>query len=340
MHVEHCRHGRHWDAYICARPEATHCHLWAWRQVIEETYGHGTHYLAAVSGGTVQGVLPLVSMQSWLFGTFLVSLPFLNYGGVLADSPKARDALTAEAAKLAAEIRARHVEIRQGDPAALGWKEVAPKVAMRVPLPPTVGEYWNGLSSRLRNKVRRAGKNGLRARWGGVSAVASFYSVFSRNMRNLGTPVYPSRWFANVRDRFPASSDILEISDAGRPVAATFVTWYRDTVELPWIASVPEARGKYSTVQLYWTVLEWAIQRGFRRVDLGRCTPGSGVHRFKQQWGCEEKPLHWYYWLAPGQSIPQLRPDNPRYRMAIRAWQRLPLAVANQLGPRIVRSIP
>ncbi len=130
------------------------------------------------------------------------------------------------------------------------------------------------------------------------------------------------------------------IRDGKEPIAATFITTYRDRVELPWIASTPEGRKKYSSVLLYWTALEWAMQNGFRRVDLGRCTPGGGTHRFKAQWNCEEIPLPWCYWLKPGESLPQMRPDNPRFRIAVETWKRLPLGVANLIGPHIVRAIP
>ena len=133
---------------------------------------------------------------------------------------------------------------------------------------------------------------------------------------------------------------ILTLFDEGNPVATTLITNFRELVELPWIASAPEARKQYSTVLLYWTALEWAISQGYSRVDLGRCTPGGGVYEFKRQWQCEEVPLHWYYWLAPGVRTPELRPSNPRFRLAVRVWQKLPLGVANWLGPRIVRSIP
>ena len=115
---------------------------------------------------------------------------------------------------------------------------------------------------------------------------------------------------------------------------------YRDVLELPWAVSLEDERRDFSPLLLYWTMLEWAVAQGFRRVDLGRCTPGSGNHAFKRHWTKDEKPLHWYYWLAPGSGLPEARPDNPRYHLAIEMWKRLPLAVANQLGPRIVRGLP
>ncbi|MBI4167032.1 MAG: FemAB family PEP-CTERM system-associated protein [Acidobacteria bacterium] len=340
LRVGECNDHAAWDVFVRSLPAASHYHIWKWKNVIEETYGHASQYLAASQEGTIQGVLPLFLVKSRLFGRFLVSLPFLNYGGVLASSTDVQQALLVKASEVAHELGARYVELRQGSAGNLGWQDVAFKVAMVVPLPKTVDELWRKLSSRLRNKIRSAMKHGLTVRWGGSEAVSAFYRVFAPNMRNLGTPVYPRQWFENVCRITAHDSRVLTLWKEDRPIAATLITTFRDGVELPWIASLPEERKLHSTVLLYWTALEWAVQNGYRRVDLGRCTPGGGTYQFKRQWDCEERPLHWYYWLAPGVPLPQLRPENPRFRAAVWAWKRLPLGVANWLGPRIVRSIP
>jgi len=340
MKVEICGEPDHWDTYVKTVGIGHTAQRWAWKQAIEETYGHKGYYWVATEGSVVQGVLPLVLIESRLFGRFLVSVPFATYGGVLASNPEAREKLLAAVTELAGKLDVSHVELRQGEPSDCGWVDVSPKVAMVVPLTASPENIWTCLSSRLRNKVRKAEKEGLRWQWGGKEAVDDFYSVFAVNMRNLGTPVYPREWFLNLCRFHPENSQILILRDGDHPVAATFVTWFGDMVELPWIASIAEGQRKYATELLYWTVLKWAAERGFRRLDFGRCTPGGGVHRFKQQWLCQEERLHWYYWLAPGTPVPKLRPDNTSYRWAIKVWQHLPLSVTNRLGPHIVRSIP
>ena len=338
--VQVCSDPALWDAYVEASAEASNYHRWVWKRIIEETYGHQTYYLSVSCGKETQGVLPLVAIKSLLFGRFLVSLPFFSYGGVVASSGQAREALLARAVEIARELKARHIELRQGSPCGLGWREWAGKVTVLVGLPPAVDELWKRLSTGMRNKIRSAQKQGLRSQWGGAEAVDTFYGVFANNMRNLGTPVYPRSWFQNMCRYDPSGTRILSLWDGGRPVAAGIVTIFRDTVEWPWSATLQDSRRKYSAVYLYWKLLEWAVEQGYRRVDLGRCTPGSGTHTFKLHWPCEERPLHWYYWLAPGVPLPELRPDNPRFRLASTVWKRLPLIVANSLGPRVVRSFP
>jgi FemAB-related protein (PEP-CTERM system-associated) len=338
--IEHCKDQIEWDGYVGSTANASNYHRWAWGQAVEQSFGHEAYYLAARSNGVIDGVLPLVSMKGRFFGHFLVSMPFSSYGGVLAGTSEARKGLLERAVELAGGLGARHIELRQWTECDVPWKETTPKVTLEVELPKNRDELWGRLSSGMRNKVRNAKKHNLQIEWGGSGFVDCFYSVFARNMRDLGTPVYPRRWFENLCCQFPGEIRIVVVRDQGRPVAAGFVILFRDTVEFPWSASLRESRKKYSAVLMYWALLEWALQNGYRRVDLGRCTPQSGTYEFKRHWVCHEKSLHWYYWLSHGSPLPELRRENPRFRLARRLWQRLPLVVANRLGPRIVRAIP
>lgn len=340
MHIDIWKDQPSWERYVEYHPKACNYHRWGWGRVIEETYGHQSLYLAASESAQIRGVLPLVLMKSWIFGRSLISMPFFSYGGVLAETDEIRDGLLDKAIELGRELRVRHIELRQADESEYDWRDVAVKVTMTVPISGTIEDLWNQLSPKMRKRIRYARNHGLETRWGGLEDIGNFYSVFATNMRNLGTPVYPQSWFCNMQHHFPAEVRILTVWDAGHPVAAGWVSSYRDTLELPWAASIPESREKFSMLLLYWTLLEWAGQNGYQRVDLGRCTPGSGNYDFKHRWVCEEKPLHWYYWLAPGAPVPELRPDNRHYRLAVNTWKRLPLAVANRLGPRVVRCLP
>jgi serine/alanine adding enzyme len=340
MKVEICKDPSSWDTYVASMTGASNYHRWGWKTAIEKTFGHSSYYLAALDDVKIQGILPLVDMKSRLFGHFLVSLPFFSYGGVLASSTSARDALLLKASELAQDSGASHIELRQGTAQDLKWTDRTFKVTMELNLPETVDTLWDGLSSGMRNKVRKAQKNNFRIEWGAIESVDIFYQIFSTNMRNLGTPVYPKAWFLNLCKEFPQEVKVLTLWDEGVAVASGIVTCFRNALELPWSATLTESRKKYSAVFLYWTLLEWAISNNYRSVDFGRCTKGSGVYEFKKHWNSQERPLHWYYWLASGAPVPELRPDNPRYHLASQVWKRLPVPIANLLGPRIVRSIP
>lgn len=341
MRVDVCNDRRIWDSYITSAKQSYNYHRWNWRRVIEKTFGHEGHYLVASDQGKIEGALPLIQISSRLFGKFLVSMPFFSYGGIVADSSQARDLLLVGATELARNLGASHVELRQGDPQpAGGWHDRTPKVSMSLPLPKDSETLLRQLNPRLRNKVRNSQKRKLRVEFGGIEMIKTFYSIFSASMRDLGTPSYPRRWFENVCEEFSSETRVLTIWEENRAIAAGIITVYRNAVEFPWYATTAESRKSNSTLTMYWALLEWAIANGYDRVDFGRCTKGSGVYEFKRQWNCEERSLHWYYWLDQGGRVPELRPDNPRFRLAINLWKRLPISVANVLGPRISCSLP
>jgi FemAB-related protein (PEP-CTERM system-associated) len=343
VRVEVSRDPASWDAYVDRSPGALMYHRWVWRELVQETFGHQAFYLAAGSDGEIAGVLPLFLVKSRLFGRSLVSVPLSTYGGVLSDSSDAAQALLTGARELARECGARHVELRQVNCLEMelpAWSDLTPKVMVEVPLPTSAEEFWTKLSTGMRNKIRSAEKQGLRSETGGSEAISVFYRIFAANMRNLGTPVYPRAWFENLARRLRDQACFLSVWEGSQPIGAGMVIRDRNGAEWPWSATLPEFRRKYSAVYLHWKLFEWAIKNGCRRVDLGRSTPGSGTHMFKRHWPSEERPAHWYYWLAEGGSAPRVGADNPRFRVATEIWKRLPLFVANSLGPRIVRSFP
>jgi serine/alanine adding enzyme len=340
MKVELVERGEKWDEYVTlAAPDRSY-HHWVWCEVIKETFGHQPYYLAATDQGEIRGVLPLIFIRSRIFGSSLVSIPFFSYGGVLVSGNEARVALLNRAAALSRELGASHVELRQGDECPMPWESTAPRVTMELHLPATAEEFWKKLSSGMRNKVRQGQKADFRVEWGGLSLVRKFYEVFATNMRNLGTPVYPMSFFENQVRRLGDRISILMLWEGEKAVAGSFLTAHSDTLELPWSASLPESRKKYSQVTMYWLLIQRAIAQGFKKIDLGRCIRGSGTYEFKRHWNPIERPLHWYYWLKEGSAIPNLRPDNPKFKVATSMWKQLPLALANGLGPRVVRSLP
>lgn len=331
---------RRWDDFVARTEGASLYHRAALRDVIESTFGHDTHYLCAkASGSEIVGIFPLVRLRSRLFGDYLVSMPYFNYGGPVAVDPETVDALLARATEIAHELGCSHMEVRECSP-RVDWPVRHDKVAMWLDLPGTADELWQGLSAKLRSQIRRPLKEGAEVIHGGADLLDEFYAVFSRNMRDLGTPVYPKRFFAAVQETFPQASCIIVIRLLGRPVAAGFLLGFRDRLEIPWASSLREANPLGVNMLLYWEALKGAIEGGYRVFDFGRSTRDSGPYRFKAQWGAREIALYWHYWLRDGGRPPELNPHNPKYRLAISAWQRLPLGVANRLGPHIVKYLP
>jgi serine/alanine adding enzyme len=279
-----------WDSYVSAHSVSTRYHPWAWRGVFERVFGHETIYLVARRDATVVGLLPLVSFRSLLFGRFLVSLPFVNYGGVLADDDAAARALVDAARVEADRRRATSVELRHTRRMFADLPVKQHKVAMTLALPADPDTAWKGFDNKVRNQIRKAEKSNLEALVGGAELLDDFYAVFASNMRDLGTPVYSRRLFEEVVATIPESR-VYSVRLNGAPVAAGITIGYRRSVENPWASSLREHRSLNPNMLLYWTMLRDSIARGYKVFDFGRSTPNEGTYQFKKQWGAQESPF-------------------------------------------------
>jgi len=328
-----------WDTYVARHPESTAYHLSGWRAVIEACFGHRTFYLMATRGGEVSGLFPLVLIDG-LVGRFLVSLPFVDYGGVLADDASTERGLVAAAIAIAREVGAKHLEVRHAHRKQLGLLSKTHKVCLRLELPDDPTRLWQRLGSKLRSQIRRPEKDGCVARIGGREDLSAFYRVFAEHMRDVGTPVYPVNFFRHILESFPDTVRLCTTFHRGKPVAAGLLVSFGSHIGIQWAASLRRYNPVGPNMLMYWTALEYACARGFRQFDFGRSSPGSGTYRFKEQWGARPSQLYWDYWLGHEGPAPELNYANPKYRSAIWLWKHLPLAVANRLGPRIIKSIP
>jgi len=332
-------HPARWNAYVASHPRGTFYHRFEWLPLVARVFRHRILPLAMVSGERVIGVFPLVHIRSRLFGRVLVSMPFVNYGGVLGDSIEIEEALWHAAIRTAREHGAGSVEARHLNPHGFVEQGKQHKVGMTLSLAPTIEAQWKAFNAKLRNQIRKSELSGLSIRIGGATDVAAFYEVFSRNMRDLGTPVYHPALFTALLEVFPDACRIFTVWDQGTVIAAAIAIAHRDTLEVPWAASRRDALPRCPNHRLYWELIQHAIKAGFTRFDFGRSTPASGPYKFKAQWGAAEVPQFWEYWTATGK-LPNVSPQNPRYAFAVRLWKQLPLKIANSIGPFIVRNIP
>ena len=327
----------HWDAFVNTRADAAGYHAWNWRRVFTNAFGHEPVYLIARHGQQVAGVLPLVQIKSLLFGNSLTSLPFLNYGGVIADTAGTAEKLIAAASEQAQARRCKHVELRHVARQFPHLPCKTHKVAMHLPLTVSI---WDDLDRKVRNQIRKAEKSGLVVERGGEELLGDFYTVFARNMRDLGTPVYSRRLFEEVLRTFPDRAQLHIVRLKDQPIAAGLTYRTQSMVQLPWASSIREFNSLCANVLLYWDAIQFAQSSGAGVFDMGRSTPNEGTFKFKAQWGAVPVPLHWEYQLSSAGSLPNVSPANPKFQLAIALWQKLPLGVATRVGPLIVRAIP
>jgi FemAB-related protein (PEP-CTERM system-associated) len=331
--------GDSWDAFVRGRPGATHMHLHGWKGILGNVLGHETPYLVALDGGELRGVLPLVSVRSRLFGNYLVSMPFLNYGGPLGDEEAVR-ALVEVAVDMARGSATDLLELRSRRRLPVELPDSARKITVTLPLTPHDSEaLWSSFTSKLRNKIKRGLREDLDIR-AGRDQLEPFFRVFRHHMRDLGTPTLPRRLFEAIIERFPESSRFVCVYLEGRPAAAGCALTFGDEIEMTWSAALREFNRERPNMALYWGVMELACDEGLARFNFGRCSEGSGTHAFKASWtGAVDEPLHWYYWSPDGRRATPT-PDDSSYAWGPRIWRSIPVPIASAIGPRIIRLIP
>jgi FemAB-related protein (PEP-CTERM system-associated) len=338
--IQQATDGEAWQAFVDQHPHSTAYHRWGWKQVVERAFGWPTYFLTAAAHHQILGIVPIVHQSSRLFGSFMTSMPFINGGGILASDDAIEERLLQAAISVAQREGVPSLELRHRSDHRLGLRTKRHKVTVLKRVNRDTERMFAELDKKVRADVRRPMKSGLTSEHGGPELLDLFYPIFARNMRDLGTPVYGREFFHEILRAFPDATYITVVRHGGVAIASSLLMGYRDTIEAGWSSSLREYLPLKPNMLLYWQNLCLAAEKGYSIFDFGRSSIGSGTHRFKLQWGCEEIPLYWDYWLADGKELPEVNPDNPKYRLAIGIWQRLPLPVANRLGPRIVRCLP
>ncbi len=320
-----------WDAYVEAHADGTFFHLSGWKPVVEKVYGHRMHYFLAERDGAVVGVLPLGQVKHLLFGHALVSVPFCVYGGVLADGQEVRARLEQQAIELAESLGVDHLEMRNIDRQRADWPTKDLYVTFRRALEPDPDANLSAIPRKQRAMVRKGIKAGL---VGEIDTdVDRLYFAYSESVRNLGTPVFPKRHFQAIKGEFGTACDVISITHQDRLVGSVMNFYFRDTVLPYYGGGTAEARAVAANDFMYWEVMRRAAENGYKVFDYGRSKIDSGSYRFKKHWGFEPEPLHYEYYLVKAKQVPDLNPNNPKYRMFIKAWQKLPVGVSRAVGP-------
>ena len=333
-------HREAWDRFVDARGDGSFYHRYDWRAVNAACFGHESSYLAAFDGDAVVGVLPIVRLKSRLFGRIACSLPFVNYGGVLSDTELGETALLEEARAVADSWRVEYLEFRSRHQLQGSLPQSEHKVSVSIDLDADPEKLWNGFKTGHRQEIRRAAKHGFEVKIGGAELLNDFYAILSESWRDLGTPIYSKGYLEAIVRTFPERFRIAVVYHEGQPAAAAFDGLSATTVEGMWMGAKAEHRNRGVNYVLYWELVRDACVRGFRRFHLGRSTADSGGETFKKKWNAKVDQLYWTYLLRTRQEIPQLNVANPKYQLAIRVWQQLPVPVTQMVGPLIARNIP
>lgn len=327
-----------WDAFVNSSTEATFFHKSGWQRVIRKVFSHPTSFLYAERAGIIEGILPLAQVKSRIFGNSLVSLPFAVYGGVASSTAEAVTALETEARKIAERLRVDHLEFRNVRRRHSDWPVQDLYVRFRKPLAPEVEANLLAIPRKQRAMVRKGIKNGLQSEID--SNVDRFFALYADNVHRHGTPALPKRYFEELLRVFGADCEVLIVVDSrGRPQSGVLSFYFRDEI-LPYYAGDEvSARDLAANDFKYWELMRRSCERGIKIFDYGRSKRDTGSYSFKKNWGFEPEPLHYEYCLYRRESVPQNNPSNAKYRLLIKTWRRMPISLANRLGPLIVRNL-
>jgi FemAB-related protein (PEP-CTERM system-associated) len=329
-----------WEKYVENHPDATFYHRYEWKQVIEKSFGHKTYYLMANDNDEVTGILPMVHLKSFLFGSIFCSMPFLNFGGICADNGAAEDALLTEARQILKTSGGSYLELRHKKKSNADIPAKTHKVSMTLELDSNSDVLWNNFKTKQRQNIRRAYKNKLEIKVGKRECLMEFYKIMSIGWRDLGTPFYRLSFFENIFDAFSDAVEIFLVYHDGRPIATAFIGLFRDTVEGMWTYSLREFAILQTNYLLYWEMIKRACEKEYKLFHLGRSTSETGATFYKKKWNAVTKQLYWEYVLNKESKVPDLTVDNPKYDLAIKVWKNLPVAITRLIGPSLAKSIP
>ena len=330
--------GPAWDAFNFAAPHGSFFHRFAWRSLLRDTFGLVPCHLIAERAGSIVGLLPLFHQKNLLFGKALISSPFCVEGGPLAADARAAEALDKAAVALMDELDVPVLEYRSRKASRAGWAAKRDLYATFArPLSASDDENLKAIPRKQRAVVRKALSGTLTAAQ--EDGVDALYRAYSESVRNLGTPVFAKRWFARLRIAFGEGCEVVVIRNGGKPVSAVMSFYHGDTVLPYYGGGTAAARSSGANDLMYWQVMCRAARRGCRRFDFGRSKADTGAFAFKRNWGFEPQWLEYEYRLAPGAQLPEKNPNNPKYALLIAAWKKLPLPVANLVGPFLIRGL-
>lgn len=332
-----------WNHYVSSHHQGGPYLMAAWKKAVEKAYGHRTFYLAAFNGHTIVGVLPLILIKPPMARGALVSLPFCDYGGILADHNEAAASLLDAAIHLRRKLRTG-LEIRTSEPcrtteATKYFSQMTDKCRMILELPGSADQLWADFKSKLRSQITRGARGGLVVRLGHEELIDDFYRVFSKNMRDLGSPVHSMQWMKSIAWAFGKNAATAVVYKNDSPVGAGIVLVHNRTVTIPWASTLKEFNQLSPNMLLYWTFLKYASDNGYRYFDFGRSTPGEGIYAFKKQWGAQPAPLFWYRFNGNKRGEKTAASFAFRRDSLEKAWQRLPLKIANTVGPHLRKYI-
>ncbi|HTP67873.1 MAG TPA: FemAB family XrtA/PEP-CTERM system-associated protein [Dongiaceae bacterium] len=329
-----------WDTYVLGRADGSPFHQAAWKRAIEKTFGFRPLYVFAKRNDRITGIAPVFLISNWMTGRCLISNPFAVYGGILADDQETESRLIAELQGLGQEQRVQYLELRsRRSQSRPNFHRNSRYSTFTLPLCGDAIATYNALPKDIRYMIRKAEKAGLRVRHG-LEQFSSFYHLMTINLRRLGTPAFPQRWFKNLLEEFRGQVTLTVVYEGGTALAAGLSFLFRDWMQPYYIGSLDAAKKVGANNFLWWELIKLATERGCTRFDFGRSKNESGNFDFKKKWNPTIEPLEYQVRLFQRKDVPNFSPANPKFQMATDLWKQMPLSLTRIVGPRVIRWFP
>ena len=326
-----------WNEYVTNNRDATFFHRAEWKTVLETAFGHKCYFFIAERGGVIEGVYPLGQIKSLLFGNTLIALPFCVYGGIVADSPEAFAALDKAGVELAQTLGVGCLEYRSIHAHHDDWIGKDLYVTFRKEIFASEEDNMKAIPRKQRAMVRKGIKAGLLSQI--EPNVDRFFDVYAASVHALGTPVFPKRYFEILKNTFKDDCEILAITKDRQLVSGVMSFYFKDEVLPYYGGGTSLSRCLKGNDFMYWELMRLSCEQGIKIFDYGRSKIGTGSYSFKKNWGFEPEPLHYQYHLVKAQQIPEINPLNPKYKLFIQAWKKMPLGLTRIIGPHIVKNL-
>jgi FemAB-related protein (PEP-CTERM system-associated) len=330
--------------YILEKNKTTFVDLWDWRRLVEKIYGYSHYWYLAKDSGKVSGFLGLTFVEHPIFGKYLSTAAFANHGGFYADNLESADALVCQATAIQEEVGAKYVLLRHlegEEPPPEGWHQDDSYATYMLALTDDPNTFYRDkLRSKKRNKIKKSNSFDFKVSFGGIELLDDLWCVISLSMKELGSPYHSKEYLRTILQSTDLAPEVVVVyTNDNLPAAASLLVHHQETVTQIHSNSLTRYRHMCVGDHLYWSIISNSCQRQYKYLDMGRSLIGSGNEVYKMEWRPEKINLAYWYHLAPGQDIPQLKQNNRKFQTAIRIWQQLPLFLVRLIGPKIISGI-
>lgn len=328
-----------WDRLVASLPSQCFFHSTAWARVLVDTYDYHPAYIMRESGGMLQGLLPIMEVDSWISGRRGIALPFTDDSEPWCSNPGTFRSLIESAVELGTARGWNYFECRGGKdfpgdvPSSLAF------YGHSIQIVPDEECMFARLESSVRRAIRKSEKEGVSVEISqSLSAVREFYALQCKTRKKHGLPPQPFAFFRNIHQHVLAADKgvIVTARYRGRPIAASVYFHFGQHAIYKYGASDESSRHLRGNNIVMWEAIKWCRRTGMKRLDLGRTSVENvGLRKFKLGWHAEERPIE--YWKYDLRSRRFVSDKDRAAGWHTRIFRMMPIPLSRAVGAFLYR---